>query len=275
MDLFIYLRCFSHVTAFGQAALQYHQLELLDTEKKHTKSSKSAATAHDQQGSNLLSRLFTAALDSAQYEIAYSALARISDVSLRKASLTQFVTTMITNRKAETLLSFPFPSLSTELDTVLASLAHKSLNASSFSGSLYFRALYALRVQRSDFNGAAQCLWEYLQRLKGANESTADPRDEHIAETYLLVINALRCCGPDEGWVLDDPTNTSGANRVSFVGRLSGADEAKKTRKRKVVFLADVRKEYGELLDRISDLEGGRFAFGQPDDMELDGPSVL
>jgi len=41
------------------------------------------------------------------------------------------------------------------------------------------------------------------------------------------------------------------------------------------VFLADVRKEYGELLDRISDLEGGRFAFRQSDDMELDEPSVL
>jgi hypothetical protein len=274
MDLFMHHRCSSHVVDFGQAAIQQHELDLVASEKKHTKSSKSAVSAHDQKTTALLSRLFTSALDSAQYEVAYSALTRIHDPGLRKASLTSFATTLVTSRRSEALLAFPFASLAGDLDAVLANLAHKSLSASAGSGSLYFRVLYALRVKRSDYHGAAQALWDYLARLKGsASDSVLDPRDERFADTYLLVINALRCCGPDEGWVLDDPTVNSGiaVGGVKFVTRLSGSEKDRGgTKKRKVVFLDDVRKEYQELLDRVSDLEGGRFAFAREDEMEVD-----
>ena len=274
MDLFMHIRCSSYVVEFAQAAIQHHELDLVASEKKHTKSSKSAVSAHDQKATALFSRLFTAALDSAQYEVAYSALTRIHDNGLRKASLTSFASTLVTNRRSDTLLAFPFASLAADLDAVLASLANKSLSASRSAGSLYFRVLYALRIQRSDYHGAAQSLWDYLARLKGsANDSVLDPRDERLTDTYLLVINALRCCGPDEEWVLDDPLVTSGSTigGVKFVTRLSGSEKEKAViKKRKVVFLADVRREYQELLDRVSDLEGGRFAFVREDEMEVD-----
>jgi hypothetical protein len=276
MDLFMHFRCFSHVVDFVQLAIQNHELDLISAEKKHTKSSKSAITAHDQKATDLLSRLFTAALESSQYEIAFSALTRLHNPGLRKASLTSLTTTLINARRIDTILSLPFASLASDLDSVLASLALKSLHTSSSpsASSVYFRVLYALRVQRSDFHGAAQCLWHYLQRLKAATvDSSVDPRDDRLLETYLLVINALRCCGPDEGWVLDDPALTSGSvTGVKFVTRLSGsaAGATEKPKKRKVVVLDDVRKEYQELLDRISDLEGGRFAFGVQDEMEVD-----
>jgi hypothetical protein len=276
MDLFMQIKSFSYVVDFVQLAIQHHELDLLAAEKKHTKSTKSAVTAHDQKATDLLSRLFTAALESLQYEIAFSALSRLHDPSLRKASLTSLTTTLISNRRIDTILSLPFASLASDLDAVLASLALKSLNASPSptGSSVYFRVLYALRIQRSDFHGAAQCLWHYLQHLKAATtDSSIDPRDDRLLETYLLVINALRCCGPDEGWVLDDPalTSSGGGAGVKFVTRLSGsAVAAEKQKKRRVVALADVRKEYQELLDRISDLEGGRFAFGLQDEMEVD-----
>jgi hypothetical protein len=122
-----------------------------------------------------------------------------------------------------------------------------------------------------------------------------DPSDERLVDAYLTCINALRCCGNEDAWVLDDPTPAAaaGADRVaSFVSKLSlgpaldkGAVGAGATapvggvptggswpaagtqskRKRRVVLLADVRREYQALLDRIAELEAGKFAFGDED----------
>ena len=70
-----------------------------------------------------------------------------------------------------------------------------------------------------------------------------------------MVVNALRCCAANEAWVLDDPRLVGGAG------------------KRRVLWLADVRREYVALLDRISEVESGKYAFvgGGDDEMEVDG----
>lgn len=272
MDLFGNLKSFSYVVDFAQVAIQHNEMNLLASEKRHTKSSKTTTSNDVRKSAQLLSRLFNAALDSAQYEIAYSALTRIPDTSIRRASLPSLATTLVNHQRAEILLSLPFTGLAGDLDTVLSNIAHKSLSSSSSEpSSVFFRTLYALRIQRSDFHGAAQCLWDYLQRIKGSQDSTVviDPQDDRISELYLLVINALRCSGADEGWVLDDPIGYAGSpGAVKFTARLSGVEEAKKPgKKRRVLFLVDIRKEYQELLDQISDLEGGRFAFGAEQDV--------
>jgi hypothetical protein len=267
MDLFMHLKSFANVVTFAQSALQNLSLDSLG---KHTKTSKAAANAAEQKEATILSSLFTAALKSAQYAVAYSALTRINDAGLRKASLTALTTTLVTHRRAETLLSLPFASLSADLDAVLSSLAYKSLASSPDTGRAYVRVLYALRIHTGNYHGAAQILWTALSALKSA---TVDPRDERIASTYLLVINALRCCGPDEQWVLDDPAALGASGGVKFVSRLSGTTAPPEERKRRVVFLGEIRKEYQSLLDRISDLEGGRFAFA-PIEVEGEGMEV-
>jgi hypothetical protein len=273
IDLFTHAKCTNYLVDFAQIAIQQLSLDILATERKSTRSNKSNALTLEQRLTDLLSQLFAAALDSAQYQQAYSALIRIPDASIRKASLSNFATTLIAKRQTSALLSFPFASLSSDLDTAVSNAAHKSLGASASSSAPHFRALYSLRVQRGDFHGAAQALWDYLQTFKTV-DGPLDPRDERIGDTYLLVINALRCCGVDEAWVLDDPAVAAGmsSSGVKFAARLSGAASGEnKVKKRRVVFLADIRKEYQALLDRISDLEGGRFEFGADDEMEVDG----
>jgi hypothetical protein len=197
-------------------------------------------------------------------------------------------------------LSYAFASLSRDVDSILASLAYKTLNVLSQTGPAYHKILYAYRVQRGDHRGGAQCLWDYLQRLKTSGEVVRDPSDERIVDAYLTCINALRCCSNEDAWVLDDPTPAAaaaGADRVaSFVSKLSlgpapekgavgagatapvggvppiggswpaAAGGTQSKRKRRVVLLADVRREYQALLDRIAELEAGKFAFGDEDD---------
>jgi DNA repair protein RAD51/nuclear pore complex protein Nup160 len=210
----------------------------------------------------------------------------------------------VAHNRISLLLSYAFANLSQEVDSILASLAHKTLNVVSQTGPAYHKILFAYRVQRGDHRGGAQCLWDYLQRLKSSGEVVRDPSDARLVDAYLACINALRCCSNEDAWVLDDPTPAAaaGPDRVaSFVSKLSlgpalekgavsvGATApvggvptsglrpkagAQSKRKRRVVLLADVRREYQALLDRIAELEAGKFAFGDEDggddEMELE-----
>ena len=74
-------------------------------------------------------------------------------------------------------------------------------------------------------------------------------------QAYVLLINTLACCGEGEEWLLAD--------------RLEGVDGA--GAKRRLVRIADVRKEYAAELDRRSDVLHGRFPLvGGGDGMEVD-----
>jgi hypothetical protein len=171
------------------------------------------------------------------------------------------------------VLEMPFAADARELDDILAARAAAGSGlADAAAGAPHrdaYGALYALRVRAGDLRGAAQCAWEYLARLRGGADSApagrgggraagpavavADPRDERVVGALLVVVNALRCCAADEAWVLDDP-------------RLVGA-----AGKRRVLWLADVRREYVGLLDRISEVESGKYAFvGGDDEMDVD-----
>jgi hypothetical protein len=57
------------------------------------------------------------------------------------------------------------------------------------------------------------------------------------------LINTLACCGESEGWLLADP--------------IAGVHEP--GRKRKLVTLDEVRREYSAELDKRSDMLQGRF----------------
>ncbi len=67
-----------------------------------------------------------------------------------------------------------------------------------------------------------------------------DPEEETLVQAYVLLINTLACCGEENAWLLADPIEGVGG-------------------KRKLVTIADVRKEYGDELDRRSEILLGRF----------------
>lgn len=252
MNLFDDVKSSSYVVEFAQTALQYQALETAAvTHSKKTPRKSGQSILPPASFANLLSRLFTAALDSAQYDVAYSALVRLPD-ALRKACLQKFIDILISTRQSALLLALPFATLASELDAELKYKAQSAQRSgTAASAASFLRILYALRIQSGNFRGAAQCLWDHLSALKGAQKHTVlDPRDEHLNEGYLMLINTLTCCGPADAWVLDEYAIHDG-------------------KKRRVIFLDQVRKEYQALLDQASELEEGKYAFVD-DTMEVD-----
>ena len=163
----------------------------------------------------------------------------------------QLVTTLLVSSDASTLISLPFPSsLAPSVDTVLATLARKQLSSPALDASgtapAYDRILYAWRISRDDYRGAASVLYERLERLKSAahahGATVLDPDDETLCEAYLVLINCLACCGREEGWILVDGDAEGGAKG------------------RRIITLEDVRRSYQAELDRRSEMVQGRFA---------------
>jgi hypothetical protein len=207
----------------------------------------------EKRKSDMLSRLFTASLQTARFDEAYSALSRMPASAVRHFSLQTFVQTLVTQNRIPLLLSFPFVNLNSEADEILAIQTKKTLNLNT--QPQYHKVLYAFRIDRGDYRGAAQVAFERLERLKSDSEVTRNPEDERLVDAYLLLINTLACVGKDEAWVIKEPgvdrgtVNGHGRNGVGGVG------------KRRLVSVDDVRREYQEELDRLAALEQGKFAF--------------
>jgi hypothetical protein len=173
----------------------------------------------------------------------------------------------VSQNRIPLLLSFPFVKLTKEADEVLVNMAKKTLNMSV--QPQYHKVLYAWRISKGDYRGAAQCTFDRLERLKTDSEVTRNPEDKRLVEAYLLLINTLVCIGKDEAWVIKEPT----------AGELNGAGKGKKAptngfsagagTKRSIVTLDDVRREYQEELDRLAAMEQGQFAFAGGDAMDV------
>ncbi|PSK37494.1 Nucleoporin NUP120 [Elsinoe australis] len=227
---------------------------------------------------DILSRFFTNSLQTNHYEAAFSALVKFTNPAIKRSSLTQLLSSLL-NSSPSTLLSLPFPaSLDSEVDATLLSLARKTLSSTSTTTTPQnIHLLYSYRISRDNYRGAAEGLYEYLQWLKSQASETyntahrmndhskadvfADEDEEEsrletdLMDTYLLLINALSCCG-DEAWILAEPTTGTGMG------------------KRRVVTLEDVRREYQGELDRRSEIAQGRFPLvglnGDAGAMEVD-----
>lgn len=169
------------------------------------------------------------------------------------------------------LPQLPFPSdLVAEVDHILLSLSRK--HDATSTGVSYHGILYSWRVSRENYRGAAEGLFERLQTLKATTDDlrddvvSSDKQADDVLETYLLLINTLACCGPDEGWILAELGPV--ADRRTSMNSLSLAIAGK----RRIVTLDDVRAEYQAELDRRSEIAHGRFALFAPerDGMEID-----
>ena len=199
-----------------------------------------------EQATSLLNSLFTASLRIPDFTTAYSALTRHPSPS---TLLPGFITTILSTPKAlPKLLSFPWPpSFHTDIDTLLS--AHRNP-----------KILAAWRMHHNDFRGAAAALLPTLQATQAKAKRTTT--SEELENDYLTVINLLACAGKGNAWVLSGGSADGGK-------AIKGNAITKKKGKRQLFTLEDLRHDYQAELDRRSVIEGGRFAFGGGDEMDV------
>ncbi|KAF5125833.1 Nucleoporin [Metarhizium anisopliae] len=235
-------KAYSYVVDFARLAMQF-----LDA----VKDSSSAKV-------EMLSRLFNAALVTSQFELAHTSLLSIKDDALKHSSLRKLVDKMCETCHSMELVSLPFPGLQQEVDDILADRCRNLTDV--VQGFPYHQVLYSWRIKRNNYRGAASVLLDRIQKLKLAGEGDKitgdDVLDTPVTRQYLLLINALSCVEPQQAWIFDE-----GAPSLHQNG--DGAS------KRKVVSLADIRKQYQNELDRIAAIQNNQFGFEAGDVMEL------
>lgn len=217
--------------------------------------------------SDLLGRLFNSALQTAQFESAYSALLLYSDLSLQHSSLRRLVEHICTAASTSQLFEMPFLGLQDAVDEILAQKCHSVVDTNA--GVPYHQILYTWRIRHSDFRGAAAVSLDRLQKIQAFGfkeklptaQATQDGFDTPVTRQYLALINALSCVDPKQAWILSEvvPTKTSKSNGGNGATNL----------KRKVITLEDVRRDYQKELDRIAAIENNQFAFAGGDEMDI------
>lgn len=253
VSLFDKEKFFSFVIDFARTALQFIP-------------SSSKETYLINLRTELQSRIFNAAIQTSHYHVAYSALSLFTDYALQSSSLRTLVFRMCDSSSASELLDLPFTGLQSEVDEILAQKCQGIIDVNV--GVPYHKILYAWRLKRNDFRGAAAVSLERLRRLQESGDGDnvlghspgVDELDTPVTKQYLMLINALSCVDPKQAWILSEP----------LPGKTSpGAQSDSIVEKRKVITLEDARKGYQEELDRIAAIENNQFAFVEGDEMEM------
>jgi len=239
---------YSFVIDFARLALQFIKPGNQDAQK-------------NQLRTEMHSRLFNAAIQTSRYDLAHSVLVLFTDSALQHSSLRTIVTKMCESSHSSELVTLPFVGLQDTVDEILAQKCQSIVDVTV--GVPYHKILYAWRIKRSDFRGAASISLERLQRLKQSGEGNRDLEEDRletpVTKQYVAIINALSCVDSKQAWILSEELPKKASSGVKVVQP-----------KRKVVTLDDIRKEYQGELDRIAAIENNQFnAFGA-DEMELD-----
>jgi nuclear pore complex protein Nup160 len=274
-------RAYSYVIDFASMALQFHTLQPPEQGVEPTKT-------------EILSRLFNAAVKTARYELAHTSLQSMGDARLQASCLGQLVDRMCESGHSADMMALPFGRLQPAVDDLLEQRCQSVLGGSGAGPggdgrTPYHQILYAWRVRYSNYRGAATVLLDRIHKLRDAGEADnllgEDGFDTPVTKLYLLLINALSCVDPAEAWILSEvqahrnhhhhhaqnhggsmDTDADGADEEDVDG---GKTTSTPGRKRKVVTLADVRKEYQEELDRISAIQNNQFGFDAGDAMDI------
>ncbi|KAK6369541.1 hypothetical protein LTS17_009447 [Exophiala oligosperma] len=269
-----------------------HVSQLFETAQVYDESSKFAhlalqALQPDQKEpvanfkTEVLSRLFNAELKSFRIHHAYDALAQLTDPALQRSSVTLLVNAVLNPRcsiydgrsAVEMIQSLPWnmhPSLARHVDQHLAYLAKKQTSAGTgwftTDGAFdYLGILYAMRVAQKNYRGAVSVLYDRLKMVRRSGRMRNDPQATTLRHVLLSLINMMACVAPEEAYILADAEPES-RGRLDAEKTLEGKETNKK-RRRIIVTLEDLRKEYQQILDRCSRIERGDF------DFEVDGES--
>lgn len=207
---------------------------------------------------DILSRQFNAAVATAQFQLAHMTLISLKDDALKHSSLRKLVQRMCETNYNHELVALPFPGMQRDVDEILAQKCKSTVDViHSFP---YHQILYSWRIRHGNFRGAASILLDRIQKLRLAGEGDKiegdDVLDTPVTRQYLLLINALSCVDTKQAWIYDEGVPNGETNGVN-------------TTKRKVVSLADIRKQYQDELDRIAAIQNNQFGFKADDVMEI------
>lgn len=242
MALYETQRAYSYVVDFGRLAIQFITHKAEDADAR----------------TDTLSRLFNAALATSQFELAHTTLLSIKDRALRQPSLRKLVDKMCETFHNIELVSFPFPGMQQDVDDILAQKCRNTMDV--VQGFPYHQVLYSWRIKRNNYRGAASVILDRIQKLRMVGEgdriSGDDILDTPVTRQYLLLINALSCVDAKQAWIFDEAVPGVGQN-------------VNTPSKRKVVSLADIRKQYQDELDRIAAIQNNQFGFEADDVMDV------
>lgn len=249
-------KAFSYVIDFARLSLQFAQ----GPDAKATRV-------------EMLSRLFTASTSISRFEMAHTTLLSMPDRALKLSCLKKLVERMCETAQTSELTALPFSGMQEEVDSILQQKCRNTTDV--IHGTPYHQILYAWRITHNDYRGAAAVLHDRLQKLRQAGEGDSlngdDVLDTAVTRQFLLLINALSCVDPKQAWITveEAPSANGGAQDA-------GADHNGVTAKpkRKVVTLADLRRQYQAELDRIAAIQNNQFGFtaddGDDDVMVID-----
>ncbi|OAP54504.1 hypothetical protein AYL99_10952 [Fonsecaea erecta] len=237
----------------------------------------------------VLSRLVTAELKLSRFDRAYSALVQLPDQALQRSSVTSLINSILISSGSvfgpdgvvQTLQSLPwamYPQLARHMDSHLVSLAKSQLtssNLSSDNGKVdYLSIMHAVRISQNDYRGAITVLYDRLRLIRKSARARHDPKATALRHVLLALINLMACMAPDEAYILVETENSKAARNPinGEVANLQHDVEMMKMNKRRrvIITLEDLRKEYQAILDRCSRIERGDFNFEIDDESERD-----
>ncbi|ESU06439.1 hypothetical protein FGSG_01156 [Fusarium graminearum PH-1] len=205
---------------------------------------------------DMQSRLFNAAVATSQFELAHTTLVSIKDQAMKISNLRKLVDRMCATYHNIELVSMPFPGLQQEVDDILSQKTKATLDI--IEDFPYHQVLYSWRIKHNNYRGAASVVLDRIHKLRSAGEGDEatgeDILDTPVTRQYLLLINALSCVDSKQAWIYDEAPAGYGQKDVV---------------KRKVVSLADIRKQYQDELDRITAIHNNQFGFEADDVMEI------
>jgi nuclear pore complex protein Nup160 len=205
---------------------------------------------------DMQSRLFNAAVATSQFELAHTTLVSIKDQAMKISNLRKLVDRMCATYHNIELVSLPFPGLQQEVDDILTQKSKATLDV--IEGFPYHQVLYSWRIKHNNYRGAASVVLDRIHKLRSSGEGDEatgeDILDTPVTRQYLLLINALSCVDSKQAWIYDEAP--AGYGQKDAV-------------KRKVVSLADIRKQYQDELDRIAAIHNNQFGFEADDVMEI------
>ncbi|KAI0404502.1 nucleoporin Nup120/160-domain-containing protein [Xylaria palmicola] len=240
-------KAYSYVVEFARLALQFTTKKTKDAELLRTE---------------LQGRLFTGATAISRFELAHSTLVAIKDQALQHSFLRILIQKMCDNLHNAELMQLSFPGLQGAVDDILAQKCRDTLDV--VTGIPYHQILYAWRIKRNDYRGAAAILLDRIQKLRllgeGDQFTSDDVLDTVITRQYLMLINVLSCVEQKQAWITAEELS----HRPAAAGKAAPVNG-----KRKVVTLADIRKEYQDELDRIAAIQNNQFGFAADDEMEI------
>lgn len=238
-------KAYTFVVDFARLALQFINKKTKDADDLRTE---------------LQARLFSAATAVSRFELAHSTLVAMKDRAIQHSSLRILIQKMCDNLHNAELVQLSFPGLQNAVDDILAQKCQAT--ADVVTGIPYHQILYSWRIKRNDYRGAAAILLDRIQKLRQMGEGDQftgeDMLDTVITRQYLMLINVLSCVDAKQAWITTGELPRPSAGKGPSIGG-----------KRRVVTLADIRKEYQDELDRIAAIQNNQFGFAAGDEMEI------